>query len=417
MKKLTLLLVLLWNAVIAFSQTPELENRINACHNEIITLDAGAYFRSYRWNTGDTTQTISVKEKGWYIVTVTDTLNTILKDSCYVHYLDFKVLPENQVIYCHDSIILSITPDTLQCVWKDFGITSDTLVVKPNKTMQYRVTVTDGYSFCTDTVTVTVIPPFKVAMNQIFEGCMDTCDGQFRAVVTGGTPPYILLWDGLPARFDTIATGLCPGSHSFSVTDASLCGFDTTFTVEAYKALNATITSDPEKVYIQNPTVQLSFEIEGGEDDLEDWEWDFGDSTLVSKEREPIHIYTGVKKYYSANAKSYTVSLKLWNKNGCDTTITLEIPIEEIVFELPNALTPDRGSNNVFKIKDTCFYFYKQIELVVLTRYGKKVYESSNYHNDFTGKGLESGVYFLILRCHGYFREDVFKGSLTIFRD
>ncbi|MCK9617897.1 MAG: gliding motility-associated C-terminal domain-containing protein [Lentimicrobiaceae bacterium] len=425
MNKIILLVLFLWNTLCVFSQTPQLPDRINACNNEAVMLDAGEDFASYLWNTGDTTQTITVKEQGKYTVTVTDTLGIVSKDSCIVHYLIFEIIPKNPVIYCPGNITLRVIPDTLDCIWMPLGITNDTVNVSPNRTTQYRVTVSDGNNFtCTDTVTVKVIPPFSVILEQISKGCFtppdSTCDGGFKAVIKGGMPPYTILWDGAEVAWDTIAVNLCAGNHNFSVTDASLCGFDTTFYVDSYKALNATIKADPEKVYLQNPTIQFSFEIEENASELYDWEWYFGDGSPVSKESSPIHVYSGIKKYYDPNNQSYTDTLHLVRQiEGCqcDTNIIYTIPIEEIKFELPNVMTPNSdGANDVFRI-DSMIYYYKQVELVIFNRWGKKVYESSKYNNDFNGGGLDNGVYFLILRCHGYFRDDVFKGSLTIIRN
>jgi len=216
------------------------------------------------------------------------------------------------------------------------------------------------------------------------------------------------------ALFDTVAVDLCPGSHQFSVTDGNGCRFDTVFTVDAYPASKVEIKTDTvDKVYLQNPTVKFSF-TESGDSPVSDWLWNFGDST-TSKEHDPSHTYVAIKKYYKQDVKSYQVSLWVKNENGCDTTYVIELPIEEIKLTIPNVFTPNGdGTNELFVIKELEKYI--STELVVFNRWGRKVYEKNNYDSKWGGDGLSDGVYFYILRCKGYFKDDVFKGSVTIIR-
>ncbi|MFN4299764.1 MAG: gliding motility-associated C-terminal domain-containing protein [Thermaurantimonas sp.] len=55
----------------------------NLCEGQTITLNPG-FFQSYQWNTGDTTPTITVSERGLYKVTVRDALGCIYTDSILV---------------------------------------------------------------------------------------------------------------------------------------------------------------------------------------------------------------------------------------------------------------------------------------------------------------------------------------------
>ena len=58
--------------------------------------------------------------------------------------------------------------------------------------------------------------------------------------------------------------------------------------------------------------------------------------------------------------------------------------------------------------------FYITNELIIFNRWGQKVFEQQNYQNDWDGENLKDGVYFYVLKCHGEFEDDVFKGSVTI---
>lgn len=59
--------------------------------------------------------------------------------------------------------------------------------------------------------------------------------------------------------------------------------------------------------------------------------------------------------------------------------------------------------------------YYKKTNLVIFNRQGKKLYESTNYNNDWGGSGLSDGVYFYVLQCEGFKSNEVYKGAITIF--
>jgi hypothetical protein len=52
-----------------------LPEKIDFCKGKSIVLDAGSGYASYLWNTGATTQTITVSTPGNYSVTVTNNLD------------------------------------------------------------------------------------------------------------------------------------------------------------------------------------------------------------------------------------------------------------------------------------------------------------------------------------------------------
>ncbi|GCD77236.1 hypothetical protein JCM31826_07180 [Thermaurantimonas aggregans] len=63
----------------------------NLCEGQSITLNPG-FFQSYEWNTGDTTPTITVSERGLYKVTVRDALGCIYTDSILITNNCFPVI-------------------------------------------------------------------------------------------------------------------------------------------------------------------------------------------------------------------------------------------------------------------------------------------------------------------------------------
>ena len=55
------------------------------CYGDKIKLDAGPYFDTYDWNTGDTTQTLEVVSDGEYLVKTTTIDGCNLEDSIYIY--------------------------------------------------------------------------------------------------------------------------------------------------------------------------------------------------------------------------------------------------------------------------------------------------------------------------------------------
>lgn len=104
----------------------ELPERMDFCDGKSITLDAGAGYSSYLWNTGATTQTISVSAPGTYSVTVTNSSGCQNTDTVQVSY---TALPEITAVNISNStaaVILSAAGsfeyslDNL--VWQDSNV-------------------------------------------------------------------------------------------------------------------------------------------------------------------------------------------------------------------------------------------------------------------------------------------------------
>ena len=69
------------------STNVDLGNDTTLCEGQTYKIDAGKGYQSYLWNSGETTQTISVNTSGTYSITVTNHSGCIAEDSIHV---DFK---------------------------------------------------------------------------------------------------------------------------------------------------------------------------------------------------------------------------------------------------------------------------------------------------------------------------------------
>ena len=269
---------------------------------------------------------------------------------------------------------------------------------------------------------VNLFPSINVTLEQIDPTCTSRCDANFAAFASGGTRPFVYLWNAEHALFDSIQTGLCDGPNNIKITDAKGCVLDSNYVITGLPATDVVIKVSPDSIlYMQNPTLSFSFENKSNIT-IKDWLWTFGDGD-TSRLLNPVHTYAGVETF---QGDSYPLTLQVKNENGCDTLITMSIPIKAAKLTIPNVITPNSdGQNDKFKIVNKAKedknndggvvdIEYLRLEVVIFDRWGKLKYESSDYHSDWDGGGLPDGTYFYVLKAHGFFRIDKFKGSLTI---
>ena len=80
---------------------------------------------------------------------------------------------------------------------------------------------------------------------------------------------------------------------------------------------------------------------------------------------------------------------------------------ERADFYIPNIITPDgNGSNDCFEVVGA-----DRMSLRIFNRWGKQVYESKDYQNDWDGNGLPSATYYYELTV----RNLTYKGWISVF--
>jgi gliding motility-associated-like protein len=250
-------------------------------------------------------------------------------------------------------------------------------------------------------------------------GCPGICKGQFKALVSGGTQfsgetKYIFEWGGGHAQ-DTIVFGLCPGRYVLTVTDSMNCTLDSAYLIDVLRSPKVDFDIIPrDTIYLTNPNMSVVFN-DTAQPYMTNWRWDFGDSAKSVNLNPAYHSYAAVG--------TYPVRLAFTDQNGCDTTITHDLVVKVAELQIPNVFTPNGdGVNDRFEIKvkdepDVKDFriLYLGNELVIYDRWGRKVYQKSNYASeDWNGDNLSDGTYYYILKCTGQFGDDIFRGSVTI---
>jgi len=254
-------------------------------------------------------------------------------------------------------------------------------------------------------------------------GCLKECKGQFKVRVSGGTPfknypPYIYDWNAGHAQ-DTIVFGLCPRflPYTLTITDSLGCSLDTTYFVDYLKSPKVTFTLLPkDTVYLTNPNIEVAWP-DSMHQYITNWTWDFGDDIKVPNLNPCPHTYS--------KTGEFPVQLSFTDVNGCDTTISTILTVKVAELKIPNVFTPNGdGINDTFTIEingESPYVDYRLAylnnEFVAFDRWGKKVFSQSNYKSgDWDGANLSDGTYFYVLKCHGQYGDDVFRGSVAILR-
>lgn len=331
--------------------------------------------------------------------------------------------PENTLtIAWKRSTPASIINDTL--IWLRFtGLTGSTaLTWQPSGSYYHTASGNLVISFTNGSASVN--PPINVKLFEIDPTCAKDCDANYMANASGGVGPYSYRWNGKPGRFDSIQTGLCAGKNRIVITDSQGCKLDSLYTIKGLEGANVKLIiegNEDTTIYLQNPVLTFRFEEIYPTHVIEPPLWRFGDGdTAVSF--NPTHTYS------RANTNTdgyYDLQMIVKNENGCDTTIEVRIPIKEAKLKIPGVITPNGDSfNETFlilnenktgsgeEIKITTEF--QNMELIIFDRWGRKIYDDSNYQSDWQAKGVPDGSYYFKLTTVGYYRTDNYKGSIMV---
>lgn len=213
---------------------------VTVSHTDILCLGAstgtataeatgGTAPYSYSWNSVplQTTQAAVNLPAGNYIVTVTDNNGCISTASVTIIQPHAALSASASVTDagCNGgadgSIDLTVSNGTapFTFLWSNGAITED-LDNIPAGT--YNVTVNDANG-CTASASATVSQPSAVAgiINVTDPGCFGESTGSCNLTVTGGTPPYVFLWNTGALTEDL--TNVPAGSYSVTITDSHGC--------------------------------------------------------------------------------------------------------------------------------------------------------------------------------------------------
>ena len=358
---------------------------------------------------------------------------------------------------CSESAVTLSVPNNYQYSysWSPGGQTTNSITVRPATTTQYSVTIRDANTdevVCqSEPFTVEVMPRFTIDFRQVKLTCSNREEenGRNAQVLAWVDPhsdvfakPFQYQWNVSPLHVapgcDSLAIGLEAFKYyKIKVTDSRGCVQWDSTTLKAYPNPVIEIATDPgDTVYLQNPHVTYSFENKSADTlPVSNFYWILNTVyNLTSNEPEPRFTYV--------ETGSYTTELKVFNPQGCDTSYYKTIQVEPVKLKIPNVFTPNGdGVNDYFIIAldngnsggtsggdakgtreegleyenyEPMNRYYESSELTIFNRWGRVVFHSKDYQNDWDGGGLSDGTYFYVLKCHGLKQDATYQGSVMI---
>lgn len=341
--------------------------------------------------------------------------------------------------------------------WSPGGQTTNSITVRPFSTTTYRVEIREvesGNEVCQSEFTVEVMPRFEVNFRQLKLTCSNREEengrnAQVVAMVDSlamvYNPPFVYQWEVSPLHIAPNDPRWAIGLEAYKyyyikVTDGRGCSQRDSVTLRAYPNPVAEITTDPgDTVYLQNPHVTYSFEnLSADTLDISNFYWVLNQQyNITSTENEPRFTYV--------ETGDYSTELKVYNPQGCDTSYYHTVKVEPVKLKIPNVFTPNGdGTNDYFIISldggsdmpsggdngsrgyretgaeyenyEPLNRYYESSELTIFNRWGRVVYHSKDYQNDWDGGGLSDGTYFYVLKCHGLKNDATYQGSVMIVK-
>ncbi|MCX6272117.1 MAG: PKD domain-containing protein [Bacteroidetes bacterium] len=275
----------------------------------------------------------------------------------------------------------------------------------------YSVTVTDSNG-CSGIASVDITQPaapLSLVTDPQNISCPYLCDGQISTSGSGGTSPYVYLWNTSPPQTASIISGLCPGFYTVTITDDQGCIVTESLSLQVSTTLDASCMADDTIGY--NP-MNVNFTYTGyGANSIN---WDFGDNTS-STLSNPLHIYSNPGIFL------VTLIINSLNPDFCsDTTILHIYVLDTSSIEIPNVFTPNSdGYNDCFTIKS---HYLDNCSVTIFDRWGITLFESNDINFRWRGTTMEgfeasAGTYYFILNAKGkdgrVFKK---KGVVTLIR-
>jgi gliding motility-associated-like protein len=305
------------------------------CHGESRTLDAGPYFDTYNWNTGDSTQTLEILNGGKYYVETTTIDGCVLEDSIFVFVshpiVDIGDDDDGCAPY---QITLDATDEFEKYVWQNQN--NDTLAVDQifvtDQTGEYRITVTNELN-CTahDTMNLVVFPVPKINIDGETLICGDTIS-QLNVSITDA-PEDIWNYEGSFTWSSNKPSQLNFSEETHTSTEMEVSEWGEYEIYYHLKTFNDCIVEDTFLVrFHQIPTSNFEY-VENPGDECEGYYREVLYSGNATQNADYYWDYGGSKVIDSMDWNNFTVSLGAFNSNpflqlfveedGCwsDTTI------------------------------------------------------------------------------------------------
>ena len=432
---------------------------VKFCNGSTLHLNAQNPGCTYHWNTGDTTQTLSITQPGKYWVdlandcgSLTDTVEVAVEFP-----LDTIDIGQDTIICRGDSVELTTNIQGVKTKWDNGSPFASVFV---NQTGDYWVEVSNSCGAWYDTVSVLVldVPVFH------FDDSTAICSDGGSAIFTAPSPNiisyqwstgdtsssleisdsgvywltisnlcfsysdtfYVFEEDPLPFEFGPNQT-LCLGESVLLETGIS--GFDVIWN-DGTNSASKTITETGEywakaenSCGIFTDTIFIQFD--------EPLEFEVVDTTVCRDDTAVFYInepefewFDGSQERERKFVEAGDYPIKISNECGTfDKIYRVIVSHCDCPFYVPNAFTPNGDSKNeTFEIGHSCDL--TEFKMTVFNRWGEKVFESSDDQKSWDGtcrgEKCPNGIYTYRIHyewpVYEILRRKTEKGMLTLMR-
>lgn len=368
---------------------------IDMCQEALQTITASNGFAAYVWSGAGSgnTQTITPTTSGQYIISATDGVGCVSRDTIIVQVFP---TPTDAIVssagnpFCvaNGGTTLSLSGTYASYDWGN-GVTTPTYDVSAGGS--YNVTFIDNNG-CTGNASIVLT---EVTFGLTTSGTSICTGGSSTLTASGGTSyswstgesgSTIVVNPSTSTVYSvTISDGSCTQTLSTTITPVEVPPFDLPDTV---------YVGEGQSTFIAGPSGFVSYDWTPGNN--------LNDSTIQGV------TFIGDSTQY--------ITLVATHADGCDMTDGVLVIVVRLT--IPNGFSPnDDGFNDYFVIPELNDYPGK---VTVWNRWGDIVFESDRYRNDWDGrcKGplcmgseqLPEGTYFYLVDVQGI----TFKGYLTL---
>lgn len=364
------------NQVVKILEIPQfsLGNDTLICQNDTIFLQAQNLNTSYLWNTGDTIWQIPAFEADTFWQQQTDIYSGCTNRDSLV--LTISPLPEfslgNDTAFCYlDSLILGVNYPNANYLWNT-GEQTDTIII--NETGTYHLSITDNIT-CSNSDTIIIgnynLPQFNLGNDTIL------CPNTTITLGIGKNGTY--KWSD-NSNFPTLNVDTV---GIFWLKFADTLGCQNSDTINILPKNYPYFLLGNDTLLCEDETITLSASFHNQDFLSANFIWnDFStDSTLFVYE----------KGEYILTATNICGSIT--------DTLTVDYEYCGEIY-IPNIITPNCDLiNDNFAIKG----IEKEAwELEILNRWGKTVFYTLDYQNDWDAPNQPDGIYYYILQNKDY---------------
>jgi gliding motility-associated-like protein len=348
-------------------------------------LDAGTSGVTYSWELNGsqvgTNQTYQPSQPGNYTVTVSIG-SCSATDIFTVGVASVPVVTLTNSTVCPGGTFATLNAGNpgMSYLWSTGETTQS---ISPSAAGTYSVVVTNSALGLTcqssGSATLAFYNPVTVALGNDLTACDNGSTLSFDAGNSGST--YVWSYNGtvLPNQNSQTINVTIAGNYSVVVTDANGC----TGSDNASLSLNTlpTVTlGDDQFVCPGEPFPTLT----ATSQNVSTYSWTYNGNVVGSG---PTYAATDFGTY----------GVVITDNNGCIGADEVDVNEKPCEIEIPNVITPGNGDgkNDVFFIKN--LDSNPDTKVVILNRWGKEVYSSNNYQNNWDGDDLPDGTYFYVV--------------------